>query len=94
MVDSTKVGCRPRYSANATADSGWQTPVDIRQREAGVLQRVQHHGDFELSACAVELAGGGHVVGHADDGRRAAQAAVFPAHPRDPPVPSTQPWMA
>src|ERR1700722_6515874 len=26
MVDSTKVGCRPRYSANATADSGWQTP--------------------------------------------------------------------
>src|ERR1700722_10352039 len=26
MVDSTKVGCRPRYSANATAESGWQTP--------------------------------------------------------------------
>src|ERR1700722_2981398 len=26
MVDSTKVGCSPRYSANATADSGWQTP--------------------------------------------------------------------
>src|SRR6185312_9079184 len=26
MVDSTKVGWTPRYSAKATADSGWQTP--------------------------------------------------------------------
>src|SRR5271170_1677739 len=26
MVDSTNVGCSPRYSAKATADSGWQTP--------------------------------------------------------------------
>src|SRR5580704_1767291 len=26
MVDSTKVGCSPRYSAKATADSGWHTP--------------------------------------------------------------------
>src|SRR6516162_8534692 len=26
MVDSTKVGWTPRYSAKAIADSGWQTP--------------------------------------------------------------------
>src|SRR5580698_1814043 len=26
MVDSTKVGCSPRYSVKATADAGWQTP--------------------------------------------------------------------
>src|SRR5580693_6355866 len=26
MVDSTNVGCTPRYSAKATAESGWQTP--------------------------------------------------------------------
>ena len=69
--------------------------VDVGQGEPGVLERAEHHGDLELATRAVELAGGGHVVGHADDGGRAAQAAVLPAHvsttPRSSP---TQPRTA
>ena len=62
--------------------------VDVGQREAGVLQGAEHHGDLELPARAVELAGRRHVVGHPDHGGRAAQAAVLPAHSRRPPGPA------
>ena len=49
--------------------------VDVGQGEAGVLERVEDHGGLERAARAVELAGGGDVVGDPDDGGRAAEAS-------------------
>ena len=54
--------------------------VDVGQREAGVLERIEHHGHLELTPGAVQLTGGGDVVGHTDDGGGAAQGPVDHAH--------------
>ena len=87
MVDSVKVGWSPRYSAKATADSGWQTPSTSASVRPASVERVEHHGDLELAARAVELAGGRDVVGDADDGRRAAAGCGPPGSlSDDPPV--------
>ena len=62
--------------------------VDVGQREARVLEGVEDHGDLELAPGAVELTGGGDIVGDADDRCGAAQRAIPPAHSDDPPAPT------
>ena len=52
--------------------------VDVGQGQSGVLERLEHHRHFELAAGPLQLASGGDVVGHADDGGRAAQACARP----------------
>ena len=79
---------QPEVLGEGDGRLGVADAVDVGQREPGVLERAEDHGDLELAARAVELSGRRHVVGHADNGGRAAQAAVFPAHTR--PTPSVQ----
>ena len=81
-------GWMPRYSAKATADSGVAHAVDVGQRQAGVLEGVEDHRHLERAPAAVELSGGGHVVGDAHDRGGPSQSPVRPFHPDDPPVPT------
>ena len=89
MVDSVKTGWMPRYSAKDGGRVRVAHPVDVGQRQTGVLEGLEHHGHLELAPGALQLAGGGDVVGHADDGGRAAQGAIDPAH--DAPTPRFRP---
>ena len=60
-------------------------PVDIGQGQTGVLERVEHHRHLELAPGPLQLASGGDVVGHPDNGGRATQGAIDPAHDTRPP---------
>ena len=86
---------QPQVFGEGHGRFGVADAVDLVQREPGVLERPEHHGDLELAAGAVELPGRRHVVGHPDDGGRAAQGAVLPAHsPRSPRPIRTRPRTA
>src|SRR5580700_10768306 len=58
--------------------------VDVGEGQAGVLQCLEDHGHFELASGAVELTGGGDVVGDPHDGGRAAQRPILAAHSKCP----------
>ncbi len=51
-------------------------PVDVAQFEPGVVERRAHHRRLELAAAPIELAGGRHLVGHADERSSAPKCAV------------------
>ena len=65
--------------------------VDVGQRQPGVLEGAEDHGHLELAPAAVELAGGGDVVGDADDAPPRRAASGPPAPPRCPPAPTDLP---
>jgi hypothetical protein len=59
---------------------GMADAIDVGQGQAGVLEGIQDHGYLEGAAGAFQLAGGGDVVGHADDRCRAPEGPVHPVH--------------
>jgi hypothetical protein len=52
---------------------GVADPVDVVEREPGVLEGGGNHRHLEVAAGALELDGRRGVVGHADDGCSAPQ---------------------
>ena len=52
--------------------------VDVGEREAGVVQGLLHHGDFQSSAREFEFTGWRGGVGHTHDGRFPPKRAIVP----------------